>query len=80
MDSHTGYHLQVHQHVTRDCNLDIDTTIDQPYATITKAGTDVVGPGHNLIINDTTAQTAMTPTETILGPTIGTTNNITGVI
>ena len=37
-------------------------------------------PGHNLIIKDTTAKTAMTPREAILGPTIGTTNDNTGVI
>ena len=45
-----------------------------------KTCTGAVGSGHNLIIKDTTAKTAMTLTETILGPTIGTTNDHTGVI
>ena len=58
----------------------MDTIIDQCYATVMKTGTDAVGPGHNLIIENTTAKTAMTPTETILGPTIGTTNDNTGII
>ena len=45
-----------------------------------KTGTDTVGPGHNLIIEDTTSKTVMNPTEDVLGITIGITNDNTGVI
>ena len=44
-----------------------------------KGWTDTVGPGHNLIIKYITTKTAMTK-EAILGPTIGTTNDITRII
>ena len=45
-----------------------------------KTGTDTVDPDHNLIIEDTTAKVAITPTEAILGHIIGTTGDITGVV
>ena len=45
-----------------------------------KTGTYAVGSGHNLIIKDTAAKAATTPTEAVLGLTIGTTNDHTGVI
>ena len=45
-----------------------------------KTGTNAVDPDHNHIIKDTTAKITITPTEAILGHTIGTSDNITGVI
>ena len=54
--------------------------MDQPHASITKTGTDAVGLGHNLIIADTTANVAMTPTEAVPGHATGTTDNISGVV
>ena len=45
-----------------------------------KAHTGAVGPDHNLILTDTTAEAAMTPTETVLGHITGTVDTITGVL
>ena len=45
-----------------------------------KTGTDAVGPDHNVIIEDMSATVDMTPMEAIPGHTIGTTDDITGVI
>ena len=61
--AHTGYHLQVHLHITTDHNLDINAPIDPPHATITKTGTNAVDTDHNHTIEDTTAKVTITPTE-----------------
>ena len=45
-----------------------------------KANTDAVGPDHNLILTDTIAEAAMTPTETIRGHVTGTVDAIIGVL
>ena len=45
-----------------------------------KTGTDAVDPDHNHIIKDTAAKATITPTEAILGHTIGTPGDITGVV
>ena len=45
-----------------------------------KTGTNAVDPDHNCITENTTAKVAITPTEAILGHTIGTADDITGVI
>ena len=78
--AHTRYHLQVHLHDTTDQILNIDTTIDQPHATVMKTGTNTVDPDHNHIIEATTDKVTMTPIEAVLGHTIGTADDITGVI
>ena len=43
-------------------------------------GRDAVDPDHDHIIKDTTAKVIITPTEAILGHSVGTTDKITGVI
>ena len=63
-----------------DHSLNIDTSIDPPYAPVTKTHTNAVDPDHNHIIEDTAAKVTITPTEAILGHTIGTPDDITGVI
>ena len=45
-----------------------------------KTGTNAVDPDHNHIIKGTTAKVATTPTEAILGQTMETTGDITGVV
>ena len=45
-----------------------------------KTGTNAVGLDHNHIIKGTTAKVTITPTEAILGHTIRTADDITGVI
>ena len=45
-----------------------------------KTGTDETDLDHNHIIKDTTAKVTITPTEAVLGHTIGTTGDITGVV
>ena len=45
-----------------------------------KTGTDAVDLGHNPITADTTAKVTMTPTKAIPGHTIGTIDDITGVV
>ena len=45
-----------------------------------KTGTNTVDPDHHHIIKDTTAKVTIIPTETILGHTIGTVDDSTGVI
>ena len=67
-------------HDTTDQNLNIDTKVDQPHATVMKTGTDTVDPDHDHIIKDTTAKVTITPTEVIPGHTTGTTDDITRVI
>ena len=45
-----------------------------------KTATNAVDPDYNHIIKDTTAKVTIAPTEVILGHTIGTTADITGVV
>ena len=45
-----------------------------------KTGTNAVDPDHNHIIKDTASKVAITPTEAVLGHTIGTPGDITGVV
>ena len=45
-----------------------------------KIGTNAVDQDHNHITEATTAKVAITPTEAVLGHTIGTADDITGVI
>ena len=45
-----------------------------------KANTDAVGPDHNLILTDTMAEAAVTPTETVPGHITGTVDAITGAL
>ena len=45
-----------------------------------KTGKDAVDPGPNQIMEDVTGKVTIIPTEGILGHTIGTTDDITGVI
>ena len=45
-----------------------------------KTGTNAIDPDHNHIIEDATAKVTITPTGAILGHTIGTTGDITGVV
>ena len=45
-----------------------------------KTDTNAVDPDHNHIIKDNAAKVTITPTEAILGHTIGTTADITGVV
>ena len=80
MDCPQGYHLQVHLHITTDDNLDIDTPIDPCHTTIMKTCTSTLHPDHSHIIKDTAAKVTITPTDAILGHSIGTPDNITGVL
>ena len=45
-----------------------------------KENIHAVHPDHNLILADTIAEAAVTPTETVPGNTTGTVNAITGVL
>ena len=78
--THTGYHLQVLLNVNTDHTLEIDSTIDQPYATVMKKGTDEVGLDLSPIIIDTTAKVTMIPKQAIPGHTTGTTDDVIGVV
>ena len=67
-------------HHHRSHRLNIDTPIDPPHATIMKTGTNAVDPDHNHIIKDNTTNITITPTEAVLGHSIGTVDDITGVL
>ena len=54
--------------------------MDQSHTTVMKTGTDAADPDHNHIIKDITAKITITTAEADPGHTIGTTDDITGVI
>ena len=80
MIAHTGYHLDVHLHVTTDHNLNIHTSIGQLHVTVKMRDAEAVGLDHNCNLADTKARVAIIPAEAALGHTILIADNITGVL